>query len=94
MPNLSDLKGQKIIIHLLHPIIEQKQPILITQLIDIEPNGIWIEGTDVAEYLQTALKQPLLKTPVFFVPFAQIGWISSSVDYPYLSEKSLGLKNP
>ncbi len=94
MPNLSDLKGQKILVNLLHRIIEQKQNMLVTQLVDVEPGGIWIEGTDVAEYLQTTLKQPLSQTPVFFVPFAQIAWISSSADYPYLSEKSLGLKSP
>jgi hypothetical protein len=94
MPNLSDLKGNKIVIKLLHPVIEQKHSVLVTQLVDIEPSGIWIEGTDAAEYLQAALKQPLSQTPIFFVPFAQVAWIASSVNYPYLSEKSLGLKNP
>jgi hypothetical protein len=29
--------------------------------------------------------------PLFFVPFAQIGWIMEGADYPSLSEKRLGL---
>jgi hypothetical protein len=94
MPSLSELKGQKVAMLLLHPLIEQKDNMIVTSLLEVEPNGVWIEGTDIAEHLQSQFKKPLPKTPIFFVPFAQIAWISSSADYPYLSEKSLGLKNP
>jgi hypothetical protein len=94
MPKLADLHGQEIAIRLVRPLVGQKQPMLFTRLVEIEPSGIWIEGTDFAEYAQAKLKKPLAKTPVFFVPFAQIAWIASYADYPYLSEQSLGLKNP
>ena len=94
MTRLEQLKGQKILVQILHPIIEQKSPVIATLLVDLDPNGIWIEGKELAETLHTTYKKPMPKTPVFFVPFAQVGWIVCFADYPYLSEKSLGLKNP
>lgn len=92
MPMLEELKGQRIIVHLLSTLIEQKTPILITTLVEVEPSGIWIEGADLAAFMHDLLKTNALpRTPVFFVPFAQIGWIFSAAEYPSLSEKGLGL---
>jgi len=92
MPHLEELKGQRVIMHLLASLIEQKNRILSTVLVDVEPAGIWIEGPDLAAFLHERFKKNALpKTPVFFVPFSQVGWIFSTADYPSLSEKGLGL---
>ena len=92
MKTLEELVGDQVMLRLLHPILEIEHPILWTKLLAVEQQGVWIEGNDFAEAMQAKFKQPLPKTPLFFVPFAQIGWIFSVADYPFLSEKSLGLK--
>jgi hypothetical protein len=94
MTRLEELKGRKIVVYLLQHIIDQTSPVISTLLVDLDANGIWIEGKELAETLHSTYKKPMPKTPVFFVPFAQIGWIVSFADYPYLSEKSLGLTSP
>lgn len=95
MPRLAELKGQNILICLLHQhLIEETDRVIVTRLVELENSGIWIEGKAAAEYLHKTFKKPMPKTPVFFVPFAQISWILSTADYPYLSEKSLGLESP
>ena len=94
MPSLAALKDQKIVIQLVHPLLEAKNLIIATHLLEVEASGIWIEGKDVAEFMQKHLNTALPRTPIFFVPFAQIVWIYSSADHPYLSEKSLGLDTP
>jgi len=94
MPKLIDLKGQTIVLYLMQPLIEQKYHVVATRLVEIEDNGLWIEGKDLAEHLEKTFKQSIPKMPIFFVPFAQIGWIASGADYPYLSEISLGVKSP
>ena len=92
MPSLAELKGQAILVYLTCPLIEQKERVLTTKLVELEPSGIWIEGKDLAEYLHKTYKQGIIpKMPLFFVPFAQIAWISGSANYPSLSEKHLGV---
>jgi hypothetical protein len=94
MPNLADLKGEKILIHLLYPLLESKTNVLTIRLIDVESAGLWLEGSHFADYAEEKYKQPATKTPVFPVPFSQILWVLSSLDEPYLSEKSLGAPTP
>jgi hypothetical protein len=94
MPNLAELKNKEVVIQLVRPLLEAKSSVVKTYILDIEASGIWIEGSDLAEYLQKHLNSPLQRTPVFFVPFSQIIWIYSSADHPYLSVKSLGLDTP
>jgi hypothetical protein len=92
MPSLRELKGETILVLLVHPLIEQKDKVLVTRLVEIEDSGIWIEGKDLAEYLHALTKQAIIpKMPLFFVPFAQVAWITGSADYPSLSDKRLGV---
>lgn len=92
MPNLAELKGSQIVIRLVHPLVEQETEVILTKLVEIEVAGIWIEGRDLAKFLHNATRQAVIpKMPVFFVPFAQVAWITGSADYPSLSEKHFGL---
>lgn len=94
MKKLEELVSEQIMLRLLHPILEIEHSVLWTKLVAVELSGVWIEGNAFAEAMQNKFKQPVAKTPLFFVPFAQIAWIFAVADYPYLSEKSLGLENP
>jgi hypothetical protein len=92
MPSLNELKGQKIVVFLLAPLIEQQHPVHSVKLVEVESSGIWIEDEDFGAFMHAKLKNPILeRQPLFFVPFAQIGWIFSTADYPSLSEKGFGL---
>ncbi len=92
MPILEELKGKEIVICLVHTILDQKHPVIVTKLVELETTGVWIEGRDLAKYFHEELKHSIVpKMPLFFVPFAQVRWIYDSADYPSLSEKGLGL---
>lgn len=92
MPKLDDLKGSDVVMFLNQPLIEQEKPVICTRLVDVDDNGIWIEGRDLANFLHEEVQRGIIpKTPLFFVPFAQVGWILGSAGYPSLSEKALGL---
>lgn len=92
MPSLQELKGTVVVILLIHPLMEQKTKVLYTKLLEIENSGIWLEGKDLADCLHEFMKQSVIpRMPVFFVPFAQSAWITTSADYPSLSEMRLGL---
>jgi hypothetical protein len=92
MPRLNDLKGQQIVICISGPaLMEQRHPVLLTKLIEIEDGGVWIEGTDLADFIHEGQRQSVIpKMPIFFVPFSNIAWIHGSADYPSISEKLLG----
>ena len=92
MPRLDQLKGRKVTLCLTHLLVEQSDRILITTLVDVEAAGVWIESPEMNKAIHAIAKTAMLpKTPIFFVPFAQIAWILSSADYPSLSEEGLGL---
>jgi hypothetical protein len=92
MPKLNDLKGEDIVLCLTSWLIEQKNAVIVTKLVEIEDAGIWVEGRDVAKAIHDERQLAVIpKMPLFFVPFAQIAWIHGSADYPSLSEEKLGL---
>jgi hypothetical protein len=92
MPRLEDLKGKDIVILLLTPLMDQTRKVIATKLVEIEISGLWLEGKDVAKSMHETHKLAIIpRMPLFFVPFAQIGWIMGSSDYPSLSEEHLGL---
>jgi hypothetical protein len=92
MPVLRELKGQDIVLCLTNLLIEQKHRIILTKLVEVEDAGIWVEGRDLAEFLHNLKQEAIIpRMPLFFVPFAQIAWISGSADYPSLSESKFGL---
>jgi hypothetical protein len=58
----------------------------------VDIGGIWVESQLLTEaFLSNAKVQGLPKTPVFFVPYAQIRMILDSVEGTALSEKSFGV---
>ena len=91
MPSLLSLVGKKVIVQLQHPLLAGKSNVLVSPLVGLEESGIWLEGSELAEWGQGKFNRPATKTPIFFVPFSQVIWILDSLDSPYLSEKGFGI---
>jgi hypothetical protein len=92
MPTLKSMKGEVIVVSLTSWVIEQKNSVIVTKLVEVENAGIWIEGRDLAKMLHNEKKLSIIpEMPLFFVPFAQIAWIHGSAEYPSLSEEHLGV---
>lgn len=90
MPKLADYVGQTIIIRSI--VIKEEAPAVV-KLISLDEDGIWVESQDATEHYLAQFKLPSSpKTPVWFLPLAQIAWILGSEDYPALSEKAFDLK--
>lgn len=88
MPALKDLVGQRIVAQVTG-LLNQDFPVMVLQLVDVEASGVWVENPKFTQSLLDRCKvQVSPKTPIFFVPFAQIVWILDAADYPGLSEKS------
>ena len=86
-PSLEKLIGQTVIIRSV-PIDEQHPAVV--KLLAVEHGGIWIESQKVTEHWLSELKLTSTpKTLVWFLPFVQVAWVMSSVDYPSLSERLL-----
>jgi hypothetical protein len=63
------------------------------KLLAVDVGGIWVESQDYVEMiLKKANMSGALKTPVIFLPFSSIDYITVLQDSPALSETSLGLK--
>ena len=91
MPSLKKLIGQDIVTSILF----LKPELQVVKLHNIEASGIWIESQFLTNYFLNALgQQSAPKTAVFFVPFSQIEYVMSTVDYPALSEKVFGVLEP
>jgi hypothetical protein len=89
MPSLEGLVGQTIVIR--SEVLDVNLPAIV-KLLAVENAGVWVESPKATEhYLSEFKRQTSPKTPVWFVPFAQIAWIMSSEDYPALSEKGFGV---
>lgn len=84
MPSLVDLIGSSIIIRSVP--IDEQHPAMV-KLHAVESSGIWIESSKAIEsMLQTLNRTSAPKTLIFFLPFAQIAWIMSTLDVPYISD--------
>lgn len=57
----------------------------------VEVGGIWIESPVATQKLLNDLKLQVGKTPVVFVPYAQIRYILDALDEISLSEKAFGV---
>lgn len=89
LPTLRKLVGQRIVIKC--AVINDGNPATVN-LINLDAGGIWIESQAVTEQFLSALRrQQISKTPVVFVPFQQIEWVLSAIDYPALSESKFGI---
>jgi hypothetical protein len=91
MKTLPDLIGADVLIHTVHPLLNEGHNVITTKLLAVESGGIWIEGQGLAKWLEGQINDSVPKMPIFFVPYAQIVWILEGADYPHLSEKALGL---
>jgi hypothetical protein len=93
MSHFEEMKGKEIIVaSWRQALLEEKDLIIVTKLIDVELSGIWVEARELAKVMHERFKESIIpRMPIFFVPFAQIASVSDSADYPSLSEKGLGL---
>jgi hypothetical protein len=91
MPSLKECVGNDILIRA--TCLDDK-PVFV-KLIEVEAGGIWIESqvktNEILKYLNAASAP---RTPVFFLPFAAIAWISYWIEGPALSEESFGVVDP
>lgn len=90
MPKLTDIIGQSVLIK--SRVLDDNKAVLV-KLIDVENGGIWIESQpktdELLEFLGVSAAP---KTPIFFLPFAQIAWLQSWLEIQSLSEKSFGVE--
>ena len=63
------------------------------KLVDVDPGGIWIECQSLTEFFLKQLNATSAeRSPVFFVPFSSIRFLTTADDIPALSAKALGLE--
>jgi hypothetical protein len=68
------------------------EPIMVVTLRGVEYGGIWIESQEMTNELLNRLgAQSAPRTPVFFLPFAQIHYMMAALDMPALGEKAFGV---
>lgn len=89
---LERLIGQEITIQLLNRALSGSSEPAVAKvtLVGVEESGLWIE-TEFYTNLILNDRAVMEKTPIFFVPFSQIGFVCHLADYPTLSEEKLGL---
>ena len=95
MPNLRDFIGQTIQVFLVNDTLKDdpdNNDAARMKLTDIESSGIWVESLKMNALMLARSKQSIPITPIFFVPFSQILFVSASDDYPLLSPRELGLE--
>ncbi len=86
MPTLPELVGQRVLIRTLALDDSKAVPV---KLVGVENGGVWIESqSKTNELLELSGRASLPKTPVFFLPFATIAWISSWAEVPAFAVKS------
>jgi hypothetical protein len=84
MPSLAELIGRNIVIRSIP--LDEHAP-AIAKLHAVEDGGIWVESQKAMEgMLQYLERTSAPRTLVYFLPFAQISWVMSSVDSPYISD--------
>jgi hypothetical protein len=89
MLSLSECVGRNILIRAIS--VDENRPVFV-KLLGIENGGIWLESQQKTnEILRFLERDSAPKTPVFFLPFSSIAWISYWMDIPSLSETALGI---
>jgi hypothetical protein len=92
MPKLNDMKDEEIVLCVTSWLIEQKNAVIVTKLVEVEDAGIWVEGRDMAKAIHDERQLAVIpRMSLFFIPFSQIAWIHGAADYPSLSEEKLGV---
>ncbi len=88
LPRLAELVNQSILVRTLA--LDETHPVVV-KLINVENAGIWVEFP-VKTNVEWVGRPSLPKTPLFFLPFAIIAWISSRIEGHALPETRFGLK--
>ena len=71
---------------------EHPKPIRAT-LKGVELGGIWIEAQVFTDSVLDSIDKTMLEaTPLFFVPFSSIRFLTTAHEFPALSEGALGLE--
>jgi hypothetical protein len=56
----------------------------------VEAGGFWIECENYSKIVLSKLKQPAMKTPIFFVPYQGIDFVMHTLEKLELSEEKFG----
>jgi len=89
---LSELVGTQILIRAI-PLHETQS--VTVKLISMDEGGIWVESQKVTEdMLEHFERSAASRTPIVFLPYAQIAWVMHFSDKVALSEKALGVDKP
>jgi len=92
MPQLTSLVGRSVFVR--SHVLDEEKPVLV-KIVDVEESGLWIEWqAKTDEILQLLNVQTAPRTPIFFLPFAQIAWLHAWLEMPSLSEKGFGVDAP
>ena len=91
MMRLHDMAGQILIGHV--PALNEdfgKQAHYQFKLINVDVGGIWVECQSLTEFFLKNLNVTSTeKSPVFFLPFSSIKYLTTASDVPALSERAL-----
>ena len=91
---LRDMVGDVLVGHI--PVLNEDfggQSYFQFKLIEVDDGGIWVECQKLTEFFlkqMNATSAP--KSPVFFVPFSSIRFLTTAHEFPALSEGALGLE--
>ena len=89
MEYLKDYIGQELLAFV--PIIN-REAIQTLLLHGIEDAGIWVESENLTQMVLAKLNRPASsRTPIFFLPFSQIGFVLSGIGKVSLSHKAFGV---
>lgn len=85
MPQLKTMIGEQIMLR--SPVLSDDF-FTTAKLVEVDEAGIWIEYPPFLErMLNFAKASQSPKTILIFLPYAQVSFVLSSENYPYLSEK-------
>ena len=79
------------------PVLEhidgEKEKFITIRLISVDAGGIWVESQEYTDWLLKTLGRTQANTtPVLFLPFGSIDYLTYLADLPSLSAASLGLE--
>jgi hypothetical protein len=76
----------------LDPLIGTQGPHKL-KLLSVDVGGVWVESQVFIERVLNLFSQPdATNSPIFFLPFSSITYLTLLHDSPALSERALGLK--
>lgn len=89
MKRLNELIGEEVLVQLDFSTKPEK-----VKLVALDYGGIWVESSALTQGLLEKLNLQAGKTPLVFLPLAQIRYIFQASDEIALSERSFGVSTP